>query len=1663
MDINKNLLNFNNGFETETAVKLEEQNKKLVVSLRSTEQELVQIEQEINEKTSKLIEETEKKITGKQDELKKINLSIQQRVKESAQVKKAEQYYRDVITEHPSDVLRIAQAEKERNSTREKIRKQIQSENTKELEMLRQELEELEKTKQEILTQSSQEIKKLQSLRDTKSKSVTALKEQLEQSKKALRRLQAEKMAQSSNRTTPGPKENTGTAPVTKKASVVKATPPSNMRGKRGDDFLGVLGERIVVQKEDKQEGQKKKISPRSPLLPPERVTEKSRPLYPDEISPETIRLGQTIFVPMKLVTRGPKGESIHDMVYSGISEEELVKKYGFGADEARSVAARYSSEAYKKYLPSLKGAPTVSHMAGIPVGASRGKYQGPEAAGRKGTALHTVAEMAIGGWKVNDILAGIELSSKGMASRLSKEQLWDLAGVRDLEEALGGDAKAVKEHLDSFAKMAKALVSSNKEPLVEQTFGAITNVGGKLIPWGGTFDFLSEATLTDFKSNQKMSNKMGWQLNLLRFLINLAHLAGYDIPNVESLQIAHQPAPMRPGDKPTPKTYAIKSIPLEKMEEFVPLMLTQFIETQEGRKGYYNARPFASVGPLYDFSNQYKKGVTFNGFTLNALQKMFKAGQLTAQGVRKQIWEGIKSRNPEGEIKLGEPFESYEEYENLAKRLFKGTAGDTTNSQGWYDPDFVKAILWEDDSKRAPQNPEERLYRDRIRGAFARAQQEEYDRDLGGNQSPRKEWEPLSERLEGTAPELTEEEDLDAYFEREQNKNLLTMPFRVGNIPQIGHLFSRFWAASDVYEGIFSPLLKQLNEERAEKGQVPLLLEDVLTESQAKEYELSKDLKKRFEQAQKDEGDQFSPIKEFAKIARNSKDPLRKEENFDRVISWWGRLLKNYKQYFETTPEEAEAFLKSLPEEERAAYRTQSPSEELEAIFNKYALGGRKADVALDSELMRKTIAEGATYATTTSFKEKKEKEEENPLVKIEDIKERLNVLQAAEVFGFEGVKSSEWKYGGTIVKNPEGKAVAWKYGGREFPGKNRDEFRAALKEEIDIVIEQLGDLMDKKEEKDAQELAEAASEESVQDSALKDEKEIRRALKNKKKALKTSYRLFEKGNRLYRAETELGDEEREKLRKSVGALALNLLSYEQSLEPHNYLSEVTDFINLTPEDKEKRERWIESGGWSTLRRREAPPDHETKAKDYAATPEVVYRRREAPPDHETKAKDVVYEPPKEVAKEIADAFKEYAESAEKHIGEEAVKNIEEVKSTTPNIGLPYSKQALPGAKTVTTSMGPVPVQLFGRKDVDLRDYIEKQITVDEEGRLLGASFQKRRPRQYVDYGEYGDLLGWKEVFGEKTREEAEADLESRFAKRRTKESGDLYSQDKKEIQNILDQVFGSKTSKNPLFDEVAGIHSDTTEIKETLDEVAKDLETRASRPGGSGGATGYGSGSYRFDSSFGGVFGSGRDKKPDKDKKGEEEDLKRYKANLNQVTTLMKEVEVIQKRLNTTPSLLKGGREAGEEILVEHEGTIARLNEENSLMIIQGRLSKEQVVQLEAEAQARRKINSLKVQGMKGGAQSIFDVIRGNVKNTITRMFDYTGVYRVLNQITASFQKVITLTKELDTATFNLRVVSGANAEEARGLIDDYNKLAKQLGATTVEIANAANEWLN
>ena len=357
------------------------------------------------------------------------------------------------------------------------------------------------------------------------------------------------------------------------------------------------------------------------------------------------------------------------------------------------------------------------------------------------------------------------------------------------------------------------------------------------------------------------------------------------------------------------------------------------------------------------------------------------------------------------------------------------------------------------------------------------------------------------------------------------------------------------------------------------------------------------------------------------------------------------------------------------------------------------------------------------------------------------------------------------------------------------------------------------------------------------------------------------------------------------------------------------------------------------------------------------------------------------------------------------------------------------------------------------------MRDYIQKQILTDEEGNIIGKLYRTQQPRAYVDYGSYNDLQGWQTAFRDKTREEAETDLRGRFAARRTKESGELYANDEKTLQQILDKTFGETVKSNPLYDEVKGIHEDTTAIRNSVANLPEDWNSEGMRQlfaQISGGVT-------STNTLTGFAFNGSKSKKSNTSQQGAlPKDLNAYRKNTKLITDYQKEIELLEKTLATTPSMLSKGRDAIEKMILMRTQDKQALIDENNLMLAQGKLTQQEADAIEMVAKAQRAYNSEKVKAQKYGASSIFDVLKAGVKNTLARMFDYTGVYRVLNKVMASLQKVIQLSKELDTAMFNLRVVSGYNRSEAKGLISDYNDLAKQLGATTVEIANAANEWM-
>lgn len=87
------------------------------------------------------------------------------------------------------------------------------------------------------------------------------------------------------------------------------------------------------------------------------------------------------------------------------------------------------------------------------------------------------------------------------------------------------------------------------------------------------------------------------------------------------------------------------------------------------------------------------------------------------------------------------------------------------------------------------------------------------------------------------------------------------------------------------------------------------------------------------------------------------------------------------------------------------------------------------------------------------------------------------------------------------------------------------------------------------------------------------------------------------------------------------------------------------------------------------------------------------------------------------------------------------------------------------------------------------------------------------------------------------------------------------------------------------------------------------------------------------------------------------------------------------------------------------------------------------------------------------------------GNIITHLEHKFKTFAVYLASSALTMgivnAFRNVINVIYDLDSALVDLRIVTGSSIEQADKLIDSYNRLAKRLGTTTSNVANAAVEW--
>lgn len=191
-----------------------------------------------------------------------------------------------------------------------------------------------------------------------------------------------------------------------------------------------------------------------------------------------------------------------------------------------------------------------------------------------------------------------------------------------------------------------------------------------------------------------------------------------------------------------------------------------------------------------------------------------------------------------------------------------------------------------------------------------------------------------------------------------------------------------------------------------------------------------------------------------------------------------------------------------------------------------------------------------------------------------------------------------------------------------------------------------------------------------------------------------------------------------------------------------------------------------------------------------------------------------------------------------------------------------------------------------------------------------------------------------------------------------------------------------------------------------------------------------------------------------------------KNYKAAeaLNkQIANAEKKMLMYDKQSRTTVGQVGPYKESTQALIEHQKEEIGLLIEKRKTLLANSNLTQIETDSLNQQLATMRMVNKEEVKRSNKGANNWLDMIGGGIKNTITRMFDYSGVYRILNRLSRGLQQIIALTNQLDQATFNIQVVTGQTREETSNLITEYRKLGDELGATTIQIANAANEWLN
>lgn len=140
---------------------------------------------------------------------------------------------------------------------------------------------------------------------------------------------------------------------------------------------------------------------------------------------------------------------------------------------------------------------------------------------------------------------------------------------------------------------------------------------------------------------------------------------------------------------------------------------------------------------------------------------------------------------------------------------------------------------------------------------------------------------------------------------------------------------------------------------------------------------------------------------------------------------------------------------------------------------------------------------------------------------------------------------------------------------------------------------------------------------------------------------------------------------------------------------------------------------------------------------------------------------------------------------------------------------------------------------------------------------------------------------------------------------------------------------------------------------------------------------------------------------------------------------------------------------------------GVVRQLKQENMNIISSDKTRVKGIN--DATARYERQLSVLRNQNNELDEQnSKTKAIGKNIGDGIKNMVQYLMVYQAIGLIQRGMEKAYGTIKDLDKAFTDIQLVTGQTKQEMVGLTEEYNQLAKSMGATTQQVAEGASEWL-